>query len=63
MLYELANSINERSIGIKPGNCIDLGTYLCPNEVILGRASVRVRGGLYNVKDDSNKRQIYGRTC
>lgn len=51
-LYEVANLINERPIGIKPGNCIDLGTYLCPNELLLGRASVRVPGGKFDVTDD-----------
>ncbi|XP_045139268.1 uncharacterized protein LOC123520764 [Portunus trituberculatus] len=56
VLYETANLINERPIGIKPGNCIDLGTYLCPNELILGRASVKVPHGKFYEKDDPNKR-------
>lgn len=40
--YEVANLINERTIGIKPDNYTYLGTYLCPNELLLGRASVKV---------------------
>ena len=56
VLYEVANLMNERPIGVKPGNCIDLGTYLCPNEKILGRASTRVPSEDFDVKDDPNKR-------
>ena len=37
--------LNERPIGIKPGSDPDLGTYLCPNDLILGRASSRVPPG------------------
>ena len=55
-LYEVANLINERPIGIKPGNCIELGTYLCPNELLLGRASVRVPNGKFNIRDDPKHR-------
>ena len=56
VLYEVANMMNERPIGVKPGNCIDLGTYLCPNEITLGRASAGVPHGDFDVKDDPNKR-------
>lgn len=48
--------MNERHIRIKPGNCIDLGTYLCPSEMILGRASVGVPSGNFDVKQDPSNR-------
>lgn len=45
VLYEVANLMNKRPIGVKSSICIDLGTYLCPNEMLLGRTSVP-NGGL-----------------
>ena len=36
VLYEVASIVNSRPIGMKPGNDIDLGSYLCPNDLILG---------------------------
>ena len=50
--YEIANLLNERPIGMKPGNDISLGSYLCPNDLILGRNNVRVP---HEVFDESNK--------
>ena len=41
VLFEVANLLNERPIGIKPGQDIELGTYLCPNDLLLGRANVK----------------------
>ena len=38
-LFEIANIINQRPIGIKPSNDIDLGKYLCPNDLLLGRTT------------------------
>ena len=35
----MANLINERPIGAKPGCDVDLGTYLSPNDLLLGRTS------------------------
>ena len=37
LLFELANLINERPIGIKPGSDINLGFYLSPNDLLVGR--------------------------
>ena len=31
--------MNQRPIGIKPGNDIELGKYLCPNDLLLGRTT------------------------
>lgn len=42
VLFEVANLTNERPIGIKPGTDLDLGSYLCPNDLILGRTSIKV---------------------
>lgn len=42
-LFEIGNLLNERPIGTK--NCDPVeGTYLCPNDLLLGRASSRVPG-------------------
>ena len=41
ILFEVANLLNERPIGIKPGVDIELGSYLCPNDLLLGRTSVK----------------------
>ena len=44
VLFEVSNLLNERPIGTK--NCDPTeGTYLCPNDLLLGRASVRVPVG------------------
>ncbi|XP_045115478.1 uncharacterized protein LOC123507035 [Portunus trituberculatus] len=37
VFFEVANLINERPIGAKPGCDINLGTYLSPNDLLLGR--------------------------
>ena len=38
VILEAANFVNERPIGIHPNSPED-GTYLCPNELLLGRAT------------------------
>ena len=58
VMYEIANLINERPIGIKPGSCVDLGCYLCPNELFLGKASVKTPSGIFGSKEDPNKTQF-----
>lgn len=58
-LFEVANLINERPIGIKPENNPDLGTYLSPNDLLLGRASNKVPGGIW--KDTPNTRRLHFR--
>lgn len=55
-LFEIANLINERPIGIKPGNNPDLGSYLCPNDLLLGRASNKVPGGMWKDTPYTRKR-------
>ena len=44
VFYEVANLLNERPIGRHPKE-IDDGTYLCPNDLLLGRASRRAPSG------------------
>lgn len=47
VLFEIGNLLNERPIGTK--NCDPVeGTYLCPNDLLLGRASSRVPVGEWN---------------
>ena len=41
VVFEAANLVNERPIGIKPSNYSE-HSYLCPNDLILGRATQRV---------------------
>ena len=44
VLLEIANLVNQRPIG-RPTNDPDDGTYLCPNDLLLGRASSHVPQG------------------
>ena len=44
LLYEAAQLVNQRPIGIKPKQPND-GSYLCPNDLILGRSSPNVPQG------------------
>ena len=55
VLMECANLVNERPIGQHPGNPDD-GTYLCPNDILLGRSSSRIPGGPFNEPTDHRKR-------
>ena len=54
--YEIANLVNERPIGVKPGNDLSLGTYLCPNDLILGRNNIKVPDGIYDESNNDFKR-------
>ena len=44
LLYEAAQLVNQRPIGLKPKKPND-GSYLCPNDLILGRATTDVPQG------------------
>ena len=48
--------LNERPIGIKPGNEVSLGSYLCPNDLLLGRNNIKVPKGIFDQSDNVNKR-------
>ena len=53
--YEAANLVNERPIGRHPTSTDD--TYLCPNDLLLGRATSRVPSGPF--KEPSNIKQRF----
>ena len=44
VMFETANLVNERPIGMKSDDP-NRGSYLCPNDLILGRSSIRVPNG------------------
>ena len=45
VFFEAANLLNERPIWYKPGADPNLGSYLCPNDLILGRTGIAVPQG------------------
>ena len=45
IVFEATNLLNGRPIGIKPGDDPNLGTYLCPNYLLLGRSGIDVPQG------------------
>ena len=47
MVFEAANLVNERPIGMKPGNYSE-HSHLCPNDLILGRATQSVPHGPFD---------------
>lgn len=55
VVSEVANLLNERPIG-KQSNDIEDGTYLCPNDLLLGRATSRIPGGPFPKYTSSKKR-------
>jgi hypothetical protein len=55
VLFEVANCINERPIGLKNGDPND-GTYLFPNDLLLRRASSKVPPGSWSSEDCLKRR-------
>ena len=51
----MANILNERPIGKHPSDP-DEGSYLCPNDLLLGRASSRIPGGPFSEYTSSKQR-------
>ena len=51
--YEAANMVNERPIGRHPTSPED-GTYLCPNDLLLGRSTSRVPSGPFRETRNPN---------
>ena len=45
VFFEIANLLNERPIGMKPGCGIDMGSYLSPSDLLLGRSSANAPQG------------------
>ena len=54
-LLEVANLVNQRPIG-RPTNDPDDGAYLCPNDMLLGRASPEVPQGPFQETKNPRKR-------
>ena len=53
--FEAANLVHERPIGRHP-TTLEEGTYLCPNDLILGRTTVRVPAGSLNETSSTKHR-------
>ena len=56
VMFEAGNLVNERPIGRHPTSP-DEGTYICPNDLLLGRCTSRVPSGPF--KQSANLRQIF----
>lgn len=56
VLFEACNIVNERPIGVLSKDIND-GKYLCPNNILLGRATSRVPAGPFS--EDFNPRQRF----
>ena len=61
VLFEAADLVNERPLNISQtrGNDDLDFDYLCPNQLLLGRASGRVKEGLYLIKTNLTSRVKY----
>ncbi|CAC5368506.1 unnamed protein product [Mytilus coruscus] len=55
VLFKVANILDERPIGTSTSDPNE-GTYLCPNDLILGRASSNVPVGHWDESDNFKKR-------
>ena len=56
LLYRTANLVNERPIGVRPGFDLEMGPYLCPNDLLLGRSTVAVPEGDFDTSFNVTKR-------
>ena len=54
-LMEAAQLVNQRPIGVLPGTPKD-GTYLCPNDLLLGRASSKIPQGPFKERTSHKHR-------
>ena len=55
VLQEVSNLVNQRPIGRPPNDPND-GAYLCPNDMLLGRASSRISQGPFKETNNSRHR-------
>ena len=55
VMYEAANLVNERPIG-KTNMDIDDGSYLCPNDLLLGRSTSKIQTRPFDTKANAIKR-------
>jgi hypothetical protein len=56
--FEAANLLNERPIGRNPTSPDD-GTYLCPNDLLLGRVTSRIPSGPFRETANPNHRHEF----
>ena len=57
VLFEVSNLLNERPIGTKTSDPNE-GSYLCPNDIILGRATPRILPTVWDDTCDARKRWV-----
>ena len=55
VMYEVANVLNERPIGFKPGEDFDEGTVLRPNDLLLGRSIIEAPCGFWDESGNLKK--------
>ena len=55
VVFEVSNLLNERPIGTKT-NYPNEGSYLCPNDLLLGRASTRITIGKWDCSNNPRRR-------
>jgi hypothetical protein len=53
--FECANIVNERPIGATPSS-VDDGSYICPNDMLLGRSTNKPPSGDFSLTVNSRKR-------
>ena len=58
VLFETANLLNERPVGRHPKDLED-DTYLCPNDLLLGRASCRAPSGPWSTSCSPSQRHRF----
>ena len=58
VFYECSNLLCERPIGMKTQDISD-GNYLCPNDLLLGRATSRISSGPFEYDSSLRKRYLF----
>ena len=61
VLYEAANLVNERPIGVK-SNQLEDDNFISPNDLLLGRASSRVPSGPFDESYSNKKRYLFAQS-
>ena len=54
-MLEAAQLVNQRPIGVSPSSS-DIGTYLCPNDMLLGRVSAKIPQGPFKERSSNRYR-------
>lgn len=58
-MFSISNMMNERPIGVKPAFNLELGSYLCPNDMLLGRSSSHCPSGIYDINGSFKRRLAF----